>query len=223
MAVASALDAFWTADCLDCPVAVSTWWTSCSVGMSRRALAGDADACCVRVSCAGVNAETGVVCWCGRVAAAGFGTGLDADGSGGLLEASRSCDGVAAEGVAADDAVAGAGRTGEAAESDCGALHAETARSMRAERTESPGMFSEMGKFGPSSPSSLARFSPTSFLAVASRHTMALSCIFHDHDALTRLPADSNRAVIFQGSNPGVSRSRIPIPCRFPPPRACAR
>ena len=31
---------------------------------------------------------------------------------------------------------------------------------------------------------------------------MALSCIFHDHDALTRLPADSNRAVIFQGSNP---------------------
>lgn len=83
-------------------------------------------------------------------------------------------------------------------------FHADTVRSILAERTESPGSVAGSISEGvPSVPSPRAPVAvPSSFFAVEFRHATALSCMFQDHSALAVRPAASNVAVIFHGSSP---------------------
>ena len=70
-----------------------------------------------------------------------------------------------------------------------GVFHADTVCSIRADRAEFPGRFSDTRKFSSACFSACPSFdvscSPMSFRAAEFRQLTALSCMFHDHSAQT--------------------------------------
>lgn len=82
-----------------------------------------------------------------------------------------------------------------------GAAQADTARSIRAERTESPGSSGIVG-LSLESVADSGFCSPSSFRAALFRLITELSCIFHVHSAWISRPAEVNIATMRQGSSP---------------------
>ncbi len=82
------------------------------------------------------------------------------------------------------------------------AAHADTARSIRAERTESPGNAGSGEAFAPPAFSVLGFCSPSSLRAALFRQTTELSCMFQVHSAWISRPAEVKIATICHGSSP---------------------
>ena len=77
-----------------------------------------------------------------------------------------------------------------------GVFHADTVCSIRADRAEFPGRFSEARKFSSACfsacPSFGASCSPMSLRAAEFKQLTALSCMFHDHSAQMVWPEETN-------------------------------